>query len=106
MLLLLSYRWRRRMISEALELRVEDGRVSHCWCMCVVCHGYVGLGGSRDGVVDRNHARQSKGGWSHVGRYRRTSRVRGEDNHVTRSHRCLRAQLFEGLWPSSVVVNI
>ena len=34
------------MISEALELSVEGGRVSHCWCMCEIGPGY---GGDRDG---------------------------------------------------------
>ena len=37
------------MISKALELYVEGGRVSHSWCMCVVDHGYDGLGGGMDG---------------------------------------------------------
>ena len=37
------------MISEALELRVEGGRVSHCWCMCVVGHGYGWFDGGWDG---------------------------------------------------------
>ena len=37
------------MISEALELCVESGRVRHSWCMCVVSHGYGGMGGGRDG---------------------------------------------------------
>ena len=37
------------MISEALELRVEGGRVSHSWCMCVVSDSYGRLGGGRDG---------------------------------------------------------
>ena len=32
------------MISEALELRMEGGRVSHIWCMCVVRYGYGWLG--------------------------------------------------------------
>ena len=32
------------MISEALDLFLEGGRVSHSWCMRVVGHGYVGLG--------------------------------------------------------------
>ena len=36
------------MISEALELRMEGGRVSDCWCRCVVSRG---LGGGRDGGV-------------------------------------------------------
>ena len=48
LLLLLSYHNRLRMISEVLELRVEGGQVSHSWCMCVVSHGYGGLGGGRD----------------------------------------------------------
>ena len=37
------------MMSEALELRVEGGRVNHSWCMCVVSHGYGGLSGDKDG---------------------------------------------------------
>ena len=37
------------MISESLELRVEGGTVGHSWCMCVVSHGYGGLGGGMDG---------------------------------------------------------
>ena len=44
MLLLLSYHICLRMISEALDLRVEGGRVSNSWCMDVVSHGYGGLG--------------------------------------------------------------
>ena len=47
--MLLDYDRRLRMISEALEQRVEGGRVSHSWCMCVVSHGYDGVGGSTDG---------------------------------------------------------
>ena len=35
--------------SEALELYVEGGRVSHSCCMCVIGHGYGRLGGGRDG---------------------------------------------------------
>ena len=54
MLLSLTYHRHLRMISEALKLRMEGGRVSHTWCVCVVSHGYVGLGGGRDGG----------GGWS------------------------------------------
>ena len=46
MLLLLSYNRHMRMISEALELRVECRRVNH---MSVVSHGYGGVGGGRDG---------------------------------------------------------
>ena len=70
----LSYHRRLRMISEALELRVEGGRVSHSCCMGVVCHGYGGLGGGMDGML----AGQIQGDCSHVGIYRSTSRVRGE----------------------------
>ena len=36
---------------EALELRVEGGRVSNRWGMCVVSHGYGGFGGGMDGCV-------------------------------------------------------
>ena len=32
-----------------LELNAEGGRVSHSLCLCVVSHGYGGLGGGRDG---------------------------------------------------------
>ena len=38
-----------RMMSEALELCVEGGRVSHSWYMCVGSDSYGGLGGGRDG---------------------------------------------------------
>ena len=54
------------MISEALLLRVEGGRVSHSWGMCVVSHGYGGLGGAGVEAVDGMHVGQSQGGWSHV----------------------------------------
>ena len=37
------------MVSEARELRVEGGRVSHIWCKCVLSQGYDGLGGGRNG---------------------------------------------------------
>ena len=37
------------MISEALELHVEGGRVNHSWCVCVVSCNYDGLGGGREG---------------------------------------------------------
>ena len=33
------------IISEALEPRMEGGRVIHSWCMCVVGRGYVRLVG-------------------------------------------------------------
>ena len=49
LLLVLSYHRRLRIISEALELYVEVGRVSHSWCICVVGHGYGGLGWDGDG---------------------------------------------------------
>ena len=49
LLSLFSYRRRIRMISEALEVYVEGGRVSHSWCMGVVSHGYGRLGGGSDG---------------------------------------------------------
>ena len=38
------------MTSEALELYVEEGRVSHNWCICVVSHGNGRLGGGRGGL--------------------------------------------------------
>ena len=37
------------MISEALELCVDCGRISQRLCMYIVGHGYVGLLGVRDG---------------------------------------------------------
>ena len=47
---MLLYNHRRlRMTLEALELYVEGGRVSHSCCMCVVGHGFGGLGGGRNG---------------------------------------------------------
>ena len=49
LLLLLSYHRRLRVISEAMELHVEGGRVSHSWCMCVVRQEYGGLGEGRNG---------------------------------------------------------
>ena len=44
-LLSLSYHRCLRMISEAIELYVDDERVCQSWCMFVVSHGYGGLGG-------------------------------------------------------------
>ena len=68
------------MISVALELRVEGGRVSHSWRMCVGSNGFGGLVvGAGMEVVDGIHCGQSKGGWSYVGKCRSTSRVLGED---------------------------
>ena len=75
-MLLLSCHRRLRIISDALELRVNGGRVSHSWCMCVVSHGYGGLDGEEIEVVDGIHAEQIQG-WSHDGRCRSTSRLRG-----------------------------
>ena len=37
------------VISEALELYVKGGRDSLSWCVCVVGHGYGGMGGDIDG---------------------------------------------------------
>ena len=45
---------RLRMISEAQQLCVDGGRVSHSWFMCVVGHGYGGWVGA--GMVDGMHA--------------------------------------------------
>ena len=47
-LLLLNYHKRLGMISEALELYVEGGRVSHSWCMCIIGHSYDGLVACRE----------------------------------------------------------
>ena len=41
------------MMSDGLELCVDDGRVNHSWCMGVISHGYGGLGGGRVGGGDR-----------------------------------------------------
>ena len=60
------------MISEALELSVEDVRVGHRLCMCVFGHGYGGLGGGRDGDDGWSACGTKSEGWSHVERYRRT----------------------------------
>ena len=60
------------MISEALELRVEGGRVSHKWCMCVVVRAMVGWVVAEMEVVDDMHAGQSQVIWSHVGRRQST----------------------------------
>ena len=35
---------------EALELRMEGGRVSHSWWMCVISHCYGVLGVYMDGI--------------------------------------------------------
>ena len=42
--MMLRYRRRLRMVSEALMLRVIGGQDSHSWWMCVVAHSYGGLG--------------------------------------------------------------
>ena len=51
MLLLMSLSYHRclRMSTEALEQYVEGGQDGHRWYMCVIGHGYGGLGGGRDG---------------------------------------------------------
>ena len=38
------------MITEALELYMEGGRVSYSWCVCLVGHRYGGMGGGRNGA--------------------------------------------------------
>ena len=62
--------------------------------MCVVCRGYGWLVARSDGLVDYVHAGQSEGGWSHVGRCRSASRVRGEDTDDSQSDRHPRAPLW------------
>ena len=62
LLLLSSYHRRRRLISEALELRVEVVRVSCSWCMCVISHGYGRLGEGRDGGGGRHACRTEQRG--------------------------------------------
>ena len=64
------------MISEALELYVEGGRVDHSWCMGVVRHGYGGMAEME--VVDGRHVGPSQECWSHVGRCLSIFRVRGD----------------------------
>ena len=59
--LLLSDQIRLRVISEALELFVEGGRVNDSWCMCVVSHGYGRLVGLRMEVVDSIRLGKSHG---------------------------------------------
>ena len=46
--------------------------------MCVVSHGYDGMDGGRDGVVDGMHAGQIQEGCSHVGRRQSISRVQAD----------------------------
>ena len=75
LLLLLTYHRRLMMISEALRLRVEGGRVSHSWCMGVDGDGCGELGGGMDGDGGWYACGRIPGGWSHVGRSRSTSRV-------------------------------
>ena len=72
---LLNYHRRLRLISEALELRMEGGHVSRGWCMWVVGHGYGGLVGVGMEVVDGMDAAQGQGGCSHVDGCRGTSQV-------------------------------
>ena len=66
------------MTSEAIELRVEGGRVSHSWCMCVVGHGNSGLGVGRDGGGGWHAYGTKPGGCPHFGGCRSTFRVRGD----------------------------
>ena len=42
--------------------------VGGCWYMYVVSHGYVGLGGGRDGGGGWYACWMKPRGWSHVGR--------------------------------------
>ena len=57
-------------------------------------------------VVDGMHARQIKGGWSHVGICWGTSRIRSEDTHDTRSHRHPSVQLWvRSRWNWSVFLE-
>ena len=85
MLLLFSYHSRLRMISEALELYVEGGRVSHSWCMWAVGTVNGRLGEGRDGGGEWYACGPKPRGWSHVGRSRSTSWVRG-DTLMTPDH--------------------
>ena len=74
-MLLLCYHKRLRMISEALELCVEGGHVSHSWCVGVVSHRYDGLGGGMNGCGGWYACRTKPGGLSHVSRCQSTYRV-------------------------------
>ena len=62
------------MISEALELRLHGGRVSHSWCMCVVGHGY----GWFDGGDGWYTCVTKPGVLSHVGGLQNPFPVRGD----------------------------
>ena len=84
------------MISEALELHVEGGRVSHSWCMCVVRHGCGGLGGGRDVGGDLCACGTKPGSCSHVWRCLSIFRVRVEFTDYTRLHHHPGAQLWVG----------
>ena len=57
---------------------MEGGQVIHSWCIGVVNHGYGVLDGAGMEVVNGMHAGLSQWCWSHVGRFRSTSRVRGD----------------------------
>ena len=59
---------------EALGLRVEGGRVSHSWCMCVVVMAMVGWMGAGMELVFGKHAGQSPG----VSRMSKDARVHFE----------------------------
>ena len=67
------------MISEALELYVEGGLVSHSWCVSVVGHGYGGLGAGRDGCGGWYACGTKSGGLVTCRECWSTSRVRGDD---------------------------
>ena len=54
---------------------MEDSRVSHSWCMCVVVMAMVGWMGAGMELVFGKHAGQSM---SHVERCQSTFRVRGD----------------------------
>ena len=88
--LLLSHQ-RLRIISKALELYAQCGRVSHSWSICVVGHFYGGLGVGRYGGGGWDACGTNPRGWSHVGRCRSTFRVRG-DTPMTPDHSTFQAR--------------
>ena len=65
-------------MQEAIELFVQVGRVSHSWCICVIGHGNGGLDVVRERRGGWYACGTKVGGWSHVGRCRSTTRVRGD----------------------------
>ena len=52
------------MISEALELFVNGGQVTHSWCMCIASRGY---GGGMDVGGGWCACWTKAGDWSHFG---------------------------------------